>query len=447
VLDFFESKQQGTSSTFPIWIKKGHKTGYVKKFELHWRDWKVMFISTIKKDDAAICGFIDLQVIEGGAEIVDYTVLDKNSVKNIPDTFYQASNREDVSGHGNYENIDFDDDNFDIGNYMKNPSLNSEYKRIDSRFRDFVDLMDYKCYSGGSDSYRIFCKTSVNVADFNGKSANIAIETGNARSDNKNKRGNPSYTDIISGTLADPDGVNLQGDGYPVSYFKNDGNYNGGFYIDSDHTNSRYRISGPFNYYNLGNWSVEYLMEIDIVNNTNFDKEFDLILIPAGNAGFFYGRLSSDVFTKAQSTEMLNTTGLIDKYTNKIIFAKDSKSIKYDNKADNKYYGYFKTSNPPDSVADVGYLHDVIQANMDNRGKEFYNRQAVKRAPVVGTIYDKIDYNNLVDTNSGMSKLLNNFRFVKSIIATKNKTTKINYLYVLATQTGSHMFHVLVPRT
>jgi hypothetical protein len=448
VPDFFESKQQGTSSTFPIWIKKGHKAGYVKKFELQWGDWQVMFISTIKKDDAAICGFIDLQVSEGMAEIVDYTVLDKNSVKNIPDTFYQASNREDVSGHGNYENIDFGDDNFDINDYVIDTNPESPYYNL--HFKDTVDLMDYKCYSVGSDSYRLFCKTSVNVADFNGKSRNIAIETGNARSDNKNKRGDPSYTDIIGGTLADLGGVNLQGKGYPVSHLKNDGNYNGEFYIDSDHTNSRYLISSLFNYYNLGNWSVEYLMEIDIVNNTNFDKEFDLVLIPAGDAGFFYGELSGNVFGKVWNIEIPNPNLVNGK--NKMIFAKNSQSIKkYYNIAENKYYGCFKTPNPPLDEEDVIYDFNEIQVNMDNRGVEFYNRQAVKRTSETGTIYDKIDLtpeNNVTDDeNSAINRLLKSFRPIKSITAAKNKTTKINYLYVLATQTGSHMFHVLVPRT
>jgi hypothetical protein len=81
----------------------------------------------------------------------------------------------------------------------------------------------------------------------------------------------------------------------------------------------------------------------------------------------------------------------------------------------------------------------------ENKQEAFYNRQNVGRSVLPGTINDVIYYGGYASASGKINTILNSFTPVASITAPPG-ISKIRYLYVLATQTVAHVFHILVPR-
>jgi hypothetical protein len=75
----------------------------------------------------------------------------------------------------------------------------------------------------------------------------------------------------------------------------------------------------------------------------------------------------------------------------------------------------------------------------------FYNRQNVRRSVLPRTIYDVIYHGGQDSASDEKNTIIKNFTPVASITAPPG-ISKIRYLYVLATQTVAHVFHILVPR-
>ncbi len=365
VLNFFTSTNKGKKE-HPINVT-GANTGSTE-FTISSKTSENIFITNITTAHEAICGFIDFKIVSGDEIwVVDYAVKDKSEAETIPGSFYRASN---VGVIGDIENLKSLDTLKD-GDFI----------------REDVDIMDYKCYSGHLNSYRIFCNASIKTSEFKERSTyrNVGFETGNNRADNANK---PS--DLITTVLADE---------YPATLTIKEAKFDGKFDGEFNGT-QKFNIEDPLNYHNIGNWSIEYLIQLDIINDNNSTKSYDLYLVPASYAGFLFAELKSDVFDGTQKN--LSVINTLNKPT---IIGGSAKFIPH--MEGNKYY---------DGVDKFGYLSNKVDRK-----------------------------NNIIKQAMFQDEVFSKYIAVKKGISVKSqKKITINYLYVLATQTNSHVFHVLV---
>jgi hypothetical protein len=196
-------------------------------------------------------------------------------------------------------------------------------------------------------------------------------------------------------------------------------------------------------------------MEFNFNNTTGKAKYFDLVMIPAVYATFFLKELATEVY-KTTSAPYNNAPNeaLINKTTNKVMLLSnsDSKILGTPENKANTYYASFKR-NP------VGNEYEEVTESYieDNKERRFYNRQSVERKKIMDEDLESvglIKFNGVLTSNTGdviyeysnnVNKLLKHFIKVGSITVPAGYS-KFNYLYVLATQTVAHVFHVLVPR-
>jgi len=161
------------------------------------------------------------------------------------------------------------------------------------------DNANYKVYSGKGKGYKIKAISTLKATWL--LERDIGFETGHSWFTNVNHQN--GLNELITLNLAYPadNGVKKAewSDKNPCSMYKPN-------YPDEEISAPKpEEIANPTNYYNIGNWTAEYHMEITLHNDTGASHDFVGYLVPAGNASIVIMKDDSLVYNSQSDTVTL----------------------------------------------------------------------------------------------------------------------------------------------
>ncbi len=354
---------------------------------------RVIYDGHIEKSHAYCTGLIEILVKKGSVKVVVYML--KQGVKN----------ENGILENGVKENEE-------IGIYMDDLGVirtDVESDRYLCPVNSFPPLeffqdvnckvterstTDYKVYSGRGNSYRIRCGVLINNDMFVDEGYlgrkilyDVGYETGNSRNTNLN-----NGKEFVTIKLADTNAP------YPIVSNEeakwstiNDGE-------KTNNKDERRNITDIYNYYNVGNWTAEYIITVTFENKTNTDERYDLYIVPAADTPFLLYRIKEDETYDEEGMMVL----------------------------DKKRY-YISAGFSSGDIKNTYYTHD------------FKKRKQGFPLPASMALLENI---NMIDGQEGDSHY-DHFLWKEGRVSVpKNKAVTFQYLFIPATQGTPHTFHV-----